>query len=278
MELGRAALSYREEARDLPPFFHHCFTQKVRQFLLAAREELNWKRSGTDCTAMALLLVNMHGKREASLSNQLRQTKSMSPDYAIGWWKVHGLRPPVVDPVTFMKKKLDWRYAKGRPERTDSRVYLGNSVRLLPALTRRLGNLWIRPARLLLTSPPYYGITNYHYDQWLRMWLLGGPPNALRVGGAICGKFEHRQRYRELLRSVFSKAAKLLAPDATIYVRTDRREITYTATTEALKQIFPDKEFRCEVKPFSRPTQTRLFGDHAVKAGEVDLILSPRNQ
>ena len=28
---------------------------------------------------------------------------------------------------------------------------------------------------LFFTSPPYYGVTNYFYDQWLRFWLLGGP-------------------------------------------------------------------------------------------------------
>jgi hypothetical protein len=51
-----------------------------------------------DCTAMALLLVNMHGTRDASLSNQLRQTKSMSPDYAIAWWEEHRLQPPMSIP------------------------------------------------------------------------------------------------------------------------------------------------------------------------------------
>jgi hypothetical protein len=274
-ELERVAKSYRDAAEELPMFFHRCFTLKVREFLLAAREELDWKRTQVDCTAMALLLVNMHGKRDASLSNQLRQTKSMSPDYAITWWKKRDLQPPDVDPMEFMKKKLQWRYAKGRPAKTNSRVYLGDSTHRLKDLIRKIGPRGIKPARLLLTSPPYYAITNYHYDQWLRLWLLGGPPNALRAGGAVCGKFEHRQKYRELLRCVFSLASELLASDATVYVRTDKREITYTTTTEVLREVFPDKRLRSEVKPFNRPTQTRLFGDHAVKAGEVDLILSP---
>lgn len=275
-ELGDATEGYRVQSDEMPTFFHRCFTAKVREFLLAAREKLDWKRSLIDCTAMALLLVNMHGKRDASLSNQLRQTKSMSPDYAIAWWEERGLEPPDVDPVAFMKKKLDWRYAKGTPKKTNSRVYLGDSVRRLKDLTQRMGPLGIRPARLLLTSPPYYGITNYHYDQWLRLWLLGGPPNALRVGGAVCGKFEHRERYRDLLHGVFSGASQMLTGDATVYVRTDRREFTFVTTTAVLRQVFPDKELRCEEKPFDRPTQTRLFGDHEKKDGEVDLILSPR--
>jgi hypothetical protein len=275
-QLGRSAHNYHEAAKKLPPFFHRCFTKRVREFLLAARQELNWKRTLVDCTAMALLLVNMHGKRAASLSNQLRQTKSMSPDYAIAWWKRRGLFPPDVDPVAFMKKKLDWRYAKGRPAKTTSRVYLGDSIVRLKDLARKLGPLAIAPARLLFTSPPYYAVTNYHYDQWLRLWLLGGPPNALRAGGAVCGKFEHRQKYRDLLHRVFSRAAELLSNDATVYVRADRREVTYTTTKDVLKEVFPDKRLRTEFKPFNRPTQTRLFGDHAVRDGDVDLILSTR--
>jgi hypothetical protein len=275
-ELGRSATDYGDAAEELPLFFHRCFSWKVREFLLAARGELAWKRAAVDWTAMALLLVNMHGKRDASLSNQLRQTKSMSPDYAIAWWEERGLQPPEVDPVAFMKKRLQWRYAKGRPAKSNSRVYLGDSTHRLKDLTLKLGPRGIRPARLLLTSPPYYAITNYHYDQWLRLWLLGGPPNALRAGGSVCGKFEHPQKYRELLRCVFSRAAELLADDATVYVRTDKREVTYTTTAAVLKEVFPQKRFRSEVKPFNRPTQTRLFGDHAKKEGEVDLILSPR--
>jgi hypothetical protein len=42
------------------------------------------------------------------------------------------------------------------------------------------------------------------------------------------------------------------------------------------EEAFRDKRFRSEVKPFNRPAQTNLFGDHAKAGGEVDLILSPR--
>jgi len=131
-------------------------------------------------------------------------------------------------------------------------------------------------ARLLFTSPPYFGLTNYHYDQWLRLWLLGGPPNALRVGGSHRGKFEHRERYRNLLLKVFGNAAKLLSSDSVVYVRTGRQKITYKTTLEVLGQVFPEKRLFRKAQPFLRPTQTRLFGDHSAKVGEVDLILLPR--
>jgi DNA modification methylase len=261
---------YGSEAGHLPKFFRHCFSQGVRQYLIAARKELDWRRCSVDRTAMALLLIYLHGKAGQALSNQMRQTKSMSPAYAIQWWKDHGLRPPDIDPLEFLIRRLNWRYAKGIPEpQTQSRAYLGNSLDYV----RRLRDHLPRQAALLFTSPPYYDLTNYHYDQWLRLWLLGEGPDASRKPGPHRGKFENRHRYEGLLRTVFSRAAMLCTPDATVYVRTGRQQITLQATRLALGEAFPHHRVIRRMQPFRGPTQTHLFGDRAVKAGEVDLIL-----
>lgn len=160
------------------------------------------------------------------------------------------------------------------PRRRRSFVYLGNSQRLLPEIsTQRLESNRPR-ARLLFTSPPYFGITNYHYDQWLRLWLLGGPPHALRNGNGRRGKFEHPVAYRALLRSVFARSAVLLDRDATIYVRTDSRPFTLKTTIDALAKVFPRHHLRQHRRPVEGPTQTELFGnDPESSRGEVDLIL-----
>lgn len=272
--LGSHALNYADEARALPQFFHRCFSREVRRFLLAARAELDWRANRVDRTAMALLLVNMHGKRDASLSNQMRQTKSMSPDYSIAWWNEREMDPPDVDPVEFMSDRLEWRYAKGVPEVERSHVYFGDSLNVLPRVQRDLGSR--ERAKLLFTSPPYYGLTNYHYDQWLRLWLLGGPPNALRVGGRNRGKFEHAQVYAQLLLNIFRKAARCMRRDAVVYVRTGSDKMTRATTRASLLQAFPRKRLREHIRPFVGPTQTQLFGDaDAGGDGEVDLIMSP---
>jgi 16S rRNA G966 N2-methylase RsmD len=39
-ELGSHAFRYRRSAAKLPPFFHHCFSPPVQEFLLAARSRL----------------------------------------------------------------------------------------------------------------------------------------------------------------------------------------------------------------------------------------------
>jgi hypothetical protein len=275
--LGEVASQYGAELTSLPPFFHHCFSSRVCEFLLAARDQLNWREDEVDVTAAAFLMVYLHGKLGSALSNQMRQTKSMSPDYAVRWWEERQLSPPDLDPISFLVQRIKWRYAKGVVHSNGNDVYLGNSVELLPVLSQE-SIFNDRPARLLFTSPPYFSVTNYHYDQWLRLWLLGGPPSANRLPDSqeIRGKFESEARYRRLLKSVFAASAGLMAHNSIIYVRAGLGRVTMEATVEALQEAFPAYEMYQKLQPYSQPTQTSLFGDFGKKAGEVDIILTPR--
>jgi hypothetical protein len=268
--IAKKAPSYRAEAAKLPDFFDWCFCPRVREYLVAARDLLRWRRRKTDWTTMALLMVDLHGKRQNSLSNQMRQTKAMSPQYAIRWWKKRGLRPPEIDPVEFMLKKIAWRYKKGRLSGNKSRIYLGDSRAQLKTLAHRSNG---NGAKLLFTSPPYHGVTNYFYDQWLRLWLLGGPAEPRSAGNACKRKFDNKQEYMNLLQTILTDSKPLLARSAVIYVRTDTRKFTYEATIEALERAFPRKKLRNENR--SRPvfTQTLLFDSEIKSQGEVDLVM-----
>ena len=271
------AVGYAAEAAGMSEFFHLAFSPTVLAFLLAARAHLSWRHSAIDATVMALLLVDLHGKKEAALSNQMRQTKSMWPDYAVNWWKEHDLiTPPERDPVEFLTKKARWRYAKGVP-----RIMLGSQV-LLGDNTRRLAPLLgvqTKQIQLLFTSPPYIGVTNYHNDQWLRLWLLGHPPKPVSGSGKRnCGRFCNRDEYRRMLKTVFRRAAHYMAPRGVVYVRTDHREHTLAVTTEVLRDVFQGWVVKEVCRPVSAATQTNLFDSTAASGGEVDLILTRRNR
>jgi len=273
--LDNKSNNYLKASKQLPVFFRFCYSNQVKKFLLAARDQLDWRRCPVDWTIMALLLVYLHGKREASLSNQMRQTKSMSPPYAIRWWKEKKITPPEVDPLEFLIKRIDWRYANGCPKTSGSQVYLGDCNKVLPRLQNSLYRRGLKSVHLLLTSPPYYRVTNYYYDQWLRLWLLGFSPVAYSNHGLYKGRFGNRNEYSQLLLSVFHKASQLLAKDAVVYVRTDAREFTYQTTLQILKEVFPEKRLSIIEQPFRSSTQTHLFGDKSKKVGEIDLILEP---
>jgi hypothetical protein len=274
LEIASTGDKHAEQARALPEFFKKCFSSPVQRFLLAARNDLNWRRCATDRTLMAILMVYLHGKKDQSLSNQMRQTKAVSPSYAIEWWEKNGTKPPDIDPVEFMQKRIRWRYASGVVDAGNSQVYLDNSMGRLLRLERSLREKGIPKINLLLTSPPYFGVTNYHYDQWLRFWLLGFEANSYITHGPYQGRFTHRDRYHAMLKTVFCRAAKIMADDAVVYIRTSEAPFTKQTTIDALRSAFPKKRLTERCQPFRRATQTHLFGDKTPKVGEVDLILT----
>jgi DNA methylase len=268
--LGTKANRYRETAKKLPQFFDHCFSSEVKNFLLAARNLLDWRREKTDWTTMALLMIDLHGKRESAFSNQMRQTKAMSPQYAIEWWTERELAPPDREPVEFMLKKVNWRYAKGRLDSGSGHIYLGDCQSKL--------NIWKnkppeRRAKLLLTSPPYCGVTNYFYDQWLRLWLLGGPEQPCCISNSCKGRFQNKTHYTSMLRNVFNKSKAVLSRNAVVYVRTDARKFTREATLEALETAFPQKKLRIQSHSLPDFTQTTLFDSESETKGEIDFVM-----
>jgi hypothetical protein len=277
-ELVTLGQGYGPVAEELPEFFEWCFAPETRSFLVAAREKLDWRKSRVDRTLMAFLLVYLHGKRDSALSNQMRQTKAMAPQYAVQWWRERGMKPPVVDVLRFLNQRITWRYAKGVVETRPSAAYLGDCRSVIPRVRYHLRARHPGGVQFLLTSPPYLKVTNYHYDQWLRLWLLGGPATDSRVPGSheLQGRFEHRGRYAELLREVFLECATLLAPTAVVYVRTSASRDTFQATEAALGAAFPDYRLRCLPRPYLTATQTGLFGHDVPSVGEVDIVAERR--
>jgi DNA modification methylase len=268
-----AQLNEQSELENLPEFFRVCYARNVLNYLITARRELRWKTKKTDATLMAIILVSLHGKREQSLSNQMRQGKAMSPEYSLRWWREKQLTPPDIDPVSFLIRRAEWRYAKGCPKLLNGLVYRGDSTSLIGRLVSKVKRCELEPFNLLFTSPPYFGITNYHYDQWLRLWMLGGTEQPSWTGEKWKGKFESKPGYRELLQTVFSGCSSMMSDDAVIYVRTDARVFTKETTIEVLKSVFPRKNMEIVPRPFKKETQTALYGDKSKKPGEVDIIL-----
>ncbi len=264
LKQSRGAQAYRDE------FFKLCYSQSVFDFLITARKILKWKTRKADATLMSLILVYLHGKEWDSFSNQMRQGKALSPDYSIRWWKSKGKTPPHIDVMKFLAQRIKWRYSKGIIKDKNSQMLLGDSTKLLKRVARFSGP----KVGLLFTSPPYYEVTNYHYDQWLRLWMLGGFKRPRSLDNHWARKFSSKEDYKVLLQTVFENSAKLLKKNANIYVRTDARPFTFQTTKEILKDIFPKKKMKILKRPFSGPTQTALFGDKSPKPGEMDIILS----
>ena len=276
--IAKQANRYRAAIDSLPEFFHLCFGQQILSFLLSARANLDWRRSNADRILMAIILVNLHGKRGQSLSNQMRQTASMSPDYCVRWWREKRLTPPAIDPVAYINKRLAWRYEKGAPAGTGASVRLGDNRKILCKIAAEIKQGKRRPFNLLLTSPPYCNVTSYYQDQWLRFWMLGEPESPSGShSNKYGGKFASPQAHKRLLTESFSKCAAVLKEDAAIYVRTDRREPTFTNTLDALKTAFPDKRIETQEKPLPDNRKTKAYsrgGAPKQRNCEVDILMT----
>ena len=198
----------------------------------------------------------------------------MSPGYSVRWWKSNGSEPPDVDPVTFLEAKIGWRYAKGTVDENCANMILADSTHHLDELAQNIQGGGGQGFDLIFTSPPYFAITNYYADQWIRRWMLGGPPAPVHSDGPHQGRFASREHYEALLWNVFQGCARVCSPNATVFVRTDARPYSLETTLKALTAAFPDRRLDQKPAPFSRPTQTALYGDASLKPGEMDLILT----
>lgn len=263
--------AFTAQLKELSEFFHICYCKEVLLFLLSCREHLKWQQDEVDATLMSIVLVHLHGKLGEGLSNQMRQTKAMGLDYSVKWWRGNNMaQPPEINPLQFILEKINWRYAKGIPKGAKSEIILGDSTVELSNIKNNTHSKF----SLLFTSPPYYSITNYHADQWLRLWTLGGTPHPTYGGHEHKGRFLSKEKYKNLLYNVFSQSASLLKENCVVYVRTDARKFTLETTKEVLSMTFPNHRLSEIYKPFNSKTQTELFGDKSKKPGEIDLILT----
>ena len=262
---------YSRRIDKMLEFFRMCFCDEVLKFLLSARTYLNWRTNKTDATLMAIILASLQGKIGEGLSNQMPVTKSLAMTYSVKWWKKMGMKkPPLLDPYDFLLKKIKWRYAKGMPEITsDCSIKYGDSSQLINNST--IAN---NKYSLLFTSPPYCSITDYHIDQWLRLWVLGCNGNYKSTGDKYRGRFVNKIEYTELLDNVFSKCSKMMKKKSTVYIRTDARNFTLETTEKILDKYFYDFKKEINDEPVDKRTQTEVIGNRSLKKGEVDIILT----
>lgn len=265
---------YSRTVERMPLFYRMCYCDEVLKLLLSARANLDWRNNNIDATLMSILVLYLHGKLGEGLSNQMRMTKSMGMNYSISWWKKNKMkRPPQINPLEFIFKKIDWRYKKGKPETIESHILFGDSTIQLNDIATMAINTNTKFS-LLFTSPPYCNVTDYHNDQWLRLWLLGGPEIPEYNNEKYKGRFSAKPEYYDLLDSVFGQCVNMMAEQSTIYVRTDQRDYTFEITKEILKKHYPDYQFRTRKKPFTKRTQTEIMGNTSSEDGEIDIILN----
>lgn len=261
-----------EDGIPVNEFQELAFCKSALSFINSAKRQLDWKHCQLDRTVAAILVHYLHDKKGRGLSNQLRHSRALSPDYCIRWWRTNGhATPPEVDPEEFLIKRTKWRYAMGIPkshQKDAPKITLGKAATSLPCIRD--------DAMLIATSPPYIDITNYRVDNWLRLWALKEGPDLPDWDREQ--RFTNADSYSRMLHESLLSTQGLAHPEATWYIRSDSRPKTRDIIIKIMAELLPKHRAYCLPAPYKKSTQTALYGDPNPKPGETDLLYVPRRR
>ncbi|MCS7126129.1 MAG: DNA methyltransferase [Aigarchaeota archaeon] len=111
----------------------------------------------------ALMLGILHGPSRMHLSIKSSHSFSMSPNYVKHYMKENGVRKPRRDVLKCLKMKADRVFRDGIPAVRGEAFIV--DARNLPIEDESVD--------LVITSPPYFNMQTYAWDNWLRLWFLG---------------------------------------------------------------------------------------------------------
>lgn len=200
-------------------FFKHAFHLETLEQLCALRNGLlkigNRRKAASLLRAAVLGCLHGPKNRVAAgyFSNQMPRTFAPKPDYAVRFWKATGEKPPKVRVLDVLHRKLsriDESAACAFPSR--------GAVYRADATSKTSFSKIPASFSLVITSPPYYGMTTYVQDQWLRHWFLGGPEEVDYSYGTQVSH-ESQDSFVESLASVWRNVARSRAETVHLHIR-----------------------------------------------------------
>lgn len=221
------------EARALPEFFRHAYATSTLRQILFLRRALAWKKSKRDEFITAVLLGHLHGESEHSpsyLSAQMPHTIAPKPDYAVRYWTKRELRPPNRDTFDLLRQKIEYRLENGVPERR-GKVVLTDARKAAQRFKSAM-----RKVATVVTSPPYFDVTNFEEDQWLRLWFLGGEPRPTYSSVSHDDRYRSANNYFAFLADVWKGIAPLLKNDAHLVCRIGARAFSHAQISKRLTE------------------------------------------
>ena len=209
-----------EAGDDLGEFFEWAFASNVLSTLLYLRKALKWKEDERDCMIAALVLGVLHGeltKGGSYLSNQMPRTISTKPQYSLKFWKERNLLPSERDVFELLENRANYRYESQAPN--GRALVFHDDMR---ALSSRLEDKDIEIA-CAVTSPPYFNVTHFEEDQWLRLWFLGGRPRAAGSISAGEGRYSFEDKYWSFIGDMWRMFDAVMRPRGHVVLRIGSR-------------------------------------------------------
>ncbi|MBI2632056.1 hypothetical protein HYW75_03570 [Candidatus Pacearchaeota archaeon] len=159
----KSQMGFIKSTEDVDPkvkVFYHDSTLKQ---IIELKELLKNKKSKYAIFTKAIILGILHGSSSYSLSLRCSHSYSMSPGYVKKYAEKNGLEKPIRDVIDCIKNKSLNCLKEGVPS------FCGKAFNY----DSRNIKIDSDSVDLIVTSPPYFAIQTYAYDNWLRHWFLG---------------------------------------------------------------------------------------------------------
>lgn len=208
-------LDWEKDRRALPDFFRFAYQPKTLRQLLYLRSRLRWSDSNIDCMLSALVLGSLHGESERSpsfLSNQMPHTISTKPAYSIRFWKKHNFRAPRRNVFELLRNRVVYRYATGRPQ--GAATILHEDMRNIQHRRDLTDSV-----DCVITSPPYFDVTSFEEDQWLRLWFLGLSSRPTRGQVSRDDRHEDQRHYWSLIGDFWRSLGQVVKSRGHVVIR-----------------------------------------------------------
>lgn len=249
-----------EEQRGcLPEFFGRAFHPETLREILFLRAALKWRASRTDRFIAALALGSLHGEMDTSqsyFSNQMPRSISTKPAYSLKYWRKHELWAKKRDVFKILRERAELRY-EGRHPQLDGRAVRGDARRSGALFGELTGKV-----QAVITSPPYFDVTNFEEDQWLRLWFLGNEPRPTYHEISKDDRYRRqsdRSAYWSFLAAVWAGIKPLMKRSSVIVCRLGAKGIPQPILTrhlrESIQTAFPKAEL--DTAPVRSPMKNR---------------------
>jgi len=148
----------------------------------------------------ALMLGILHGPTNIHLSVKCSHSFSMAPSYVRRYARRNGYSKPRRDVLRCLRIKAERVFRDGIPA-VKGQAFM-EDARKLPIEDESVD--------LVLTSPPYFNMQTYAWDNWLRLWFLGYDYED------VARKLFHTEsleRFKQFMREVLKEIFRVLRWD-----------------------------------------------------------------
>lgn len=152
--------SISEVSNDVRAFFSNYTLRQI----LAVRDLINETKDEDLANFMkALMLGILHGPTRMHLSVKCSHSFSMAPGYVKRYVKENCIRKPRRNVLKCLRMKAERVFRDGIPA-VKGEAYMEDARKL---------SIEDEFVDFIITSPPYFNMQTYAWDNWLRLWFLG---------------------------------------------------------------------------------------------------------